>query len=77
MRGFIARIKTIGFSLKAFSAKLQRLLSSHPYRIAGCVFLLAVLLHSLLTAGCARDAGGALEIDGFVLKEEEMEGVRF
>lgn len=81
----MTRIRTSGFSMKIISAKLRRLLSTHPYRIAGCGFLLAVLLHSLLTAGCARGAGGGgggggnvgLEVDGFVLKEEEIEGLRF
>ena len=66
----MVRIRAIGFSLKAFSAKLQRLPLS--YRIAGSGFLLAIVsLNSLLAAGCvpAVNGGtGTIEIDGFVLK---------
>jgi hypothetical protein len=79
---FMTRIKTVGLSLKVFSAKLQRL--PLPYRIAGCGFLLAVLLGSLLAAGCVKvkvesyvGGPGTLEFDGFVLEAFEMEDVRF
>jgi hypothetical protein len=75
----MTRIKTIGFSLKAFSAKLQGLPLS--YRIAGSGFLLAVvLLNILLTAGCLPSTGGntgAIVVDGFELREFEMEQVSF
>src|SRR5262245_4954779 len=73
----MTRRKTIGFSLKAFPAKLQRIPFS--YRIAGGGFLFAVLLlNSLLIAGCAPSATITGTINtGFVHKEIEMENVRF
>jgi hypothetical protein len=79
---FMTRIKAIGLSLRFFSAKLLRL--PLPYRIAGCGFLLAVLLSSLLAAGCVKvkvesyvGGPGTLEFNGFVLEAFEMEDVRF
>jgi hypothetical protein len=79
--GFMARIKTIGISLKALSAKLRRL--SLSSRIAGSGFLLAILsLNSCY--GCApTPSGGPEEIEVekngvvYVLKEAEIDNLRF
>lgn len=75
----MTRIKTIGFSLKFFSAKLRSLPLS--CRIAGIGFLPAVLLlNGLLTVGCVPSVAGntgSIKIDGFVLKEFEVENVLF
>jgi hypothetical protein len=73
----MARIKTTIFSLKAYLARLQRLLVS--YRIAGRGFLLAaVSLNCLLTPGCKEEVGpGITSRENFELKEIELENVRF
>jgi hypothetical protein len=81
--GFMTRIRALGFSLKAFSTKLRRLLSSHPYRIAGCGILIPVLLLNSCY-GCApsRSGGpGEIEVEKngvvYVLKEVEIDNLRF
>jgi hypothetical protein len=74
----MTRIKTTGISVKALSTMSQRPALSP--RIAGIGLLLAVLLGGLITAGCLRSTSGGtgtVIIDGFVLKEFEMENIRF
>ncbi|MGH9754443.1 MAG: hypothetical protein ACREA2_16820 [Blastocatellia bacterium] len=73
----MSRIKTIGSSMKTFSAKMRRIPLS--YRTAGGGLLLAVLLlNSLLTPGCLQRVNlTTAEFDGFVFEEFEAENVRF
>jgi hypothetical protein len=72
----MTQTKTVGFSLKAFSAKLRRFLLS--YRIAGIGLLLAVLsLNSLLMPGCVVKVRPGDVYQDHTLKEYEFENVRF
>src|SRR5262245_58594053 len=81
----MSRLKTIGFSLKVFSAMMQRLPLAYRIVVAGLA-LTVLLLNSLLIPGCKRRiitvriGGGPetmIEKDDFVLKGIEMEVVRF
>lgn len=77
----MSRIKPIGSSLKAFSARMRRIPLSYR-TAAGGLLLTVLLLNSLLTPGCKRvelyvGVPGGLCVDDFCLKEIEMENVRF
>ena len=73
---FMSRIKTIGSSLKAFSARMRRIPLS--YRTAGGGLLLAVvLLNSLLMPGCVPLVRTGAVHQGHLLKGYEFDNVRF
>lgn len=74
----MTRIKRTEISLRAIPAKLQTSLVSRHILMGG--LLLAVMSGSLLIVGCVailRGGTGTIAVDGFVLKQVEMENVRF
>lgn len=74
----MTQIKTIAFSLKAFSARLRRLTISYRIAVSGCL-LAFVLLNILPAAGCLKQTNvtTGTEFHGFVFEGFEAENVRF